>query len=108
MAALAAMLRLSEAESGDQEGAGPLWRRLGAVARMTAIGLPAPGCDIYIGNNLGSLTGISAGGSATVSLPIPNAPAIAGATLFAQSICLTLQNPFNILTSNGGFGTVGY
>ncbi|MEZ6036961.1 MAG: hypothetical protein R3F29_05740 [Planctomycetota bacterium] len=74
---------------------------------LTAIGIPAPGCSIYIGNNLGSLTGANVGGSSTVSLPIPNNGALSGASLAAQSICLTLQNPFNILTSNGGLGTIG-
>lgn len=52
--ALAAMLRLSEAESGDQEGAGPLWRRLGAVARMTAIGLPVAMATFWLFPRLGT------------------------------------------------------
>ena len=52
--ALAAMLRLSEAESGDGEGAGPLWRRLGAVARMTAIGLPVAMATFWLFPRLGT------------------------------------------------------
>ena len=52
--ALAAMLRLSEAESGDSEGAGPLWRRLGAVLRMTAIGLPVAMATFWLFPRLGT------------------------------------------------------
>lgn len=52
--ALAAMLRLSEAESGDGESAGPLWRRLGAVARMTAIGLPVAMATFWLFPRLGT------------------------------------------------------
>ncbi len=39
-AALAALLKLSEVESGDAVSAGPLWRRFGVIGRMVAIGLP--------------------------------------------------------------------
>ena len=56
---------------------------------------------------LGSLTGLPTAGSATVSLPIPSNPALAGAVLNAQSICLTLSNPSNLLSSNGLEGVIG-
>jgi len=73
-----------------------------------AVGLNAPGCSIWINSLLGSLVGLNAGGSATVSLPVPNNPALQGATLSAQSLGLTLVNPANLLASNGVLGTVGF
>ena len=75
---------------------------------FSAIGLNAPGCSIWINTILGSLTGVATSGSATVSLPIPTNPALAGAILTGQSICLTLQNQANLLGSNGIEGTLGF
>jgi len=66
-----------------------------------------PSCSIYINTILGNLTAPAAGGTAMASLPIPVNPALAGSVLTAQSICLTLSNPSNILTSNGLEGTLG-
>jgi hypothetical protein len=66
-----------------------------------------PSCSIYLASVLGSLTGLPTAGSATVSLPIPSNPALAGAVLNAQSICLTLSNPSNLLSSNGLEGVIG-
>ena len=80
----------------------------GAGVPFTAIGLNAPGCAIWINTVLGSLTGLAAGGSSTVSLPIPNNAALAGAILTGQSICLTLKNPANLLGSNGIESTMGF
>ena len=79
----------------------------GAGIPFLAIGLDAPGCSIWINSLLGSLVGPNAGGSATVSLPVPNNPALQGAPLAAQSLGLTLVNPANLLASNGVLGTVG-
>lgn len=75
---------------------------------FSAIGLNAPGCSIWVNTVLTSLTGVAAGGTATVSVPIPNNPALAGGVLTGQSICLTLQNPANLLGSNGVEGTLGF
>ncbi|MFT4843851.1 MAG: hypothetical protein ACI8UD_002582 [Planctomycetota bacterium] len=75
---------------------------------FSAIGLNAPGCNIWINTVITSLTGISASGTSTVTVPIPNNPAFAGGILTAQSICLTLLNPANLLGSNGAQGTVGF
>lgn len=72
-----------------------------------AIGLDAPGCTFWINTILGSLTGLAASGTTKVSLPIPNNPALVGAILTAQSICLTTQNPANLLSSNALQGTLG-
>lgn len=74
---------------------------------MSAIGFNAPGCSIYINTILGDLTAANAGGTSTGSVPIPNNAALTGAILTAQSICLTLQNPANLLTSNGLEGLLG-
>ncbi|MCK5945315.1 MAG: hypothetical protein KAI24_25220 [Planctomycetes bacterium] len=84
---------------GDAQGAG---------LPLSVIGLNAPGCSVWINTVLGSLTALSTAGSATASLPIPNNPALQGATVSAQSISLTLVNSANLLTSNGVIGTVGF
>ncbi len=69
--------------------------------------LGAPNCRTYLSSILGDLTGVVAGGSASVSLPIPNSPALWSLTLTAQSVCLTTQNSLGLLTSNGMDGTIG-
>lgn len=74
---------------------------------MTAIGFDAPGCDVNINTILGDITGISASGTSLVSIAIPSTPSLAGAVLTGQSICLTLANNANLLTSNGIEGTIG-
>jgi len=74
---------------------------------MVLIGLNAPGCDINLSTVLTDITGINAGGSATVSVPIPANNALAGFLLSAQSVCLTLTNGANLLTSNGVEGALG-
>jgi hypothetical protein len=81
---------------------------LPAGVPLPLIGLPAPGCSAYLSSILGDLTGVNAGGSAVVSLPIPNVPGLAGVNLAAQSVCLTLATPLNLLSSNGASGAVGY
>ena len=74
---------------------------------FTAIGLNAPGCDINLLTTVLDLVGIASAGTTTVSLPIPNNPALSGTMLSAQSICLTLGNSANIYSSNGVTGTLG-
>jgi hypothetical protein len=74
---------------------------------MTAIGFNAPGCDVNINTILGSLNAVNVGGTGTVSIPVPNNPALTGGILTAQSVCITLQNPALLLTSNGVQGTFG-
>ncbi len=66
-----------------------------------------PTCSIYINTILGSLTAPAVAGVAVASFPIQSNPALAGAIVTAQSICLTIANPSNILTSNGLEATVG-
>jgi len=79
----------------------------GPATPMVLIGLNAPGCDINLSTVLTDITGINAGGSATVSVPIPANNALAGFLLSAQSVCLTLTNGANLLTSNGVEGALG-
>ena len=67
-----------------------------------------PACNINIDTILGDLTALNAGGVGTSSFPIPNAPGLAGFVITGQSICLTLQNASNLLTSNGIQGVLGY
>ena len=71
------------------------------------IGIPAPGCDINLATALTSITAGNGGGSALVTVPIPNNVALAGFQLSAQSICLTATNAANLLFSNGVEGTLG-
>jgi len=79
----------------------------GPAVPFQAIGINAPGCDINLASALGSLSGLAAAGEATISIPVPNNPALSGQMMAAQSICLTLQNAANILSSNGVEGTFG-
>ncbi len=74
---------------------------------FTAIGIAALGCDINLATALGSASAANVGGSATTTIAIPNNPALAGAKLSAQSICLSIQNLGGLLSSNGLEGTLG-
>lgn len=74
---------------------------------LSAIGLNAPGCEVNINTILVSVTTPAVGGSATVSISIPQNAALIGSVLTAQSVCLTLANSANLLTSNGVMGTLG-
>ena len=79
----------------------------GAGLPFAAIGLNAPGCSVWVGAVVGNLVGANVGGGATVSLPVPSHLALQGATVVAQSVCLSLANPANLLASNSALGTVG-
>ncbi|MGK0206034.1 MAG: hypothetical protein ACI89X_003810 [Planctomycetota bacterium] len=61
---------------------------------------------MYIGGSLANVTTFNFGGVATTSIPIPNDLTLAGLQLAAQSVCLTLQDAFGLLTSNGIEATV--
>jgi hypothetical protein len=69
--------------------------------------LGAPGCSAHVDTLLTSLGAASVGGSATVSIVVPAAPALTGFALTAQSACLTLGNTLGIYTSNGVRGMLG-
>ena len=74
---------------------------------LSVIGFQAPGCDLLLGSVSGALQAVASGGSATLSLQIPTNPNLSGQSIAAQSLCLTLLNPGNVLVSNGVVGTVG-
>ncbi|MFY9345608.1 MAG: hypothetical protein WAT39_24165 [Planctomycetota bacterium] len=69
--------------------------------------LGAPGCSAFMNGNLGSIMAPVLGGSATVSVAIPNVPALLGFGLTAQSFAVTPHNPLGIAGSNGLRGVVG-
>ena len=71
--------------------------------------LGAPGCSGHTSANLGSATipvSLPAG-SGSVSLPIPNNPALVGLAIASQAAAFTTKNPLGIGTSNGVAWTVG-
>lgn len=74
---------------------------------LLAIGLNAPGCDINLASSVGNLDGPNVAGSATVSLPLPNNPALIGQLFAAQSVALSLSNAAGITSSNGLEGLFG-
>jgi len=75
---------------------------------MTVVGIDAPGCFVHIDTILGDGSALSVGGTSTLTFPLPPTPALAGGTLSAQSVCLTLSNNSNLLTSNGVLGRIGF
>ena len=79
----------------------------GPAVPLQAIGINAPGCDINLATLLTSGTATNVGGTATISVPLPNTPALVGGMVSAQSLALTLANPSNIVLSNGVEGTLG-
>jgi hypothetical protein len=74
---------------------------------LTTIGINSPGCSIWINQALGSLVGVSFGGTASVAFPIPSTPSLAAAVVTGQSLGFSLAVPSNLLTSNGVQGTLG-
>jgi hypothetical protein len=67
----------------------------------------AAGCQAYTNANLGALTALMSGGTGSVSLAVPNLPALIGASLSTQAAALTTQNSLSLVTSNGAVGTFG-
>lgn len=64
-------------------------------------------CSIYVDTLVADSSSPNLSGTSTLSLPIPTNQALVGAILTAQSICLTITNPSNLLTSNGVQGVLG-
>ncbi len=69
--------------------------------------LGAVGCFALVDTLLASATVPSIAGTAVIGVPLPGNAALAGTVLTAQSVCLTLGNPFGLYTSNGVIGTLG-
>ena len=80
----------------------------GAAVPYPAIGINAPGCFAHLSSIVGTLSGGNIGGSATVGVAVPNDPMLVGIAFSCQSVCLTLANPANLLSSNGLEGTIGF
>ena len=74
---------------------------------LSLIGFNAPGCDLLLASSSDAFQALASGGSATLSIQIPINPNLAGQSVAAQSLCLTLLNAGNVLVSNGVLGTVG-
>jgi len=73
---------------------------------LAAIGMP--GCFSYTSADLGSLTAPVAAGTGTLPFAIPANPALAGASLTAQAVALSLATPLNLASSNGTTISVGF
>lgn len=74
---------------------------------LTTLGIAAPGCSVWIAQPLGGLASPASGSTATLAIAVPTSPALQGAALTGQSLCLTMQNAAGLLTSNGIVGTIG-
>lgn len=75
---------------------------------LPAIGINAPGCNIYLGAVFVNLAASNIGGTSVLPIAIPLNVTLQGASLSAQSLCLTLLNPATMSTSNGVEGTIGF
>ncbi|MEC8252974.1 MAG: hypothetical protein VX044_07150 [Planctomycetota bacterium] len=67
----------------------------------------APGCSAYTSNDLGIANLVLGASSVTLSVNVPNNPALSGAMLTVQSASSSSTNAFGASTSNGLTGTVG-
>jgi hypothetical protein len=67
---------------------------------LTAIGMA--GCFSYTSFDLGLFgPAIAVGGTGSFSLPIPNTPSLAGASLASQAVSLSTATAFGLASSNG-------
>lgn len=69
--------------------------------------LGAPDCRAYLTSLDIPLDAPVVAGASQLVIPIPNTASLTGSVVGVQSICLTLANTLNLLTSNGYEGTVG-
>jgi len=65
--------------------------------------LGMPGCRAYSNANLTSVAfpAVQPAGTGAQALPIPNNPALIGASLTSQALAFTLATPLNLVSSNG-------
>jgi hypothetical protein len=60
------------------------------------------GCFSYTSFDLGLFgPAIAVGGTGSFSLPIPNTPSLAGASLASQAVSLSTATAFGLASSNG-------
>jgi hypothetical protein len=79
-----------------------------APASISLAMLGAPGCIGYIDTLAASVSATNNAGTSIATVNLPANGTLQGLSLTAQSACLTLQNPFNILSSNGLRTTLGF
>ena len=65
------------------------------------IGFNSPGCDVWLSSISTLVNAPAAGGAATLPLPMPANPALAGGLISCQALSLTLSNPGGVIASNG-------
>ena len=91
---------------GDDRAVEPLPGQQRPIVPVEA-GSVSPGRRSRRVQRVADATSLNFGGSSTFPLPLPPTPALSGAALQAQSICLTIRNAFNLFTSNGVNGVLG-
>ena len=69
--------------------------------------LGAPGCAIYTDASGGFIASAVAGGGSSLSLPIPNVPALMGAEVSAQATAATSASGVLFAASNGLLVRIG-
>ena len=74
---------------------------------LSAIGLNAPGCSIWLGGTALGTLAVPQGYVKTI-VPVPNYSPLLGAVLCAQTAYLTQANPANLLLTNGIEGRLGF
>ena len=67
----------------------------------------APGCSAYTNADLSSFALTVSSGNASLCLPVPNDPALAGGSVSVQAAAATTLNALTVVTSNGLLGTFG-
>jgi hypothetical protein len=66
-----------------------------------------PGCEAYTSADLGSASFPVAGGTGSVTLPIPNNPVFIGLAITAQAVAFSTATPAGLVSSNGVTATIG-
>ena len=65
------------------------------------IGFNSPGCDVWLASGDEFISVPAAGGTASLPLPMPANPVLAGGMISCQALSLTLNNPGGVVSSNG-------
>lgn len=75
---------------------------------LIAIGIPAPGCSVFVNGIITNLSAPNVGGTANLPIALPLLATLKNASLTVQSLGLTLNNPSALATSNGVTGDLGF